>query len=322
MALILLTGQDNSEIRDQNQYHGNVTLYESSVYVLRIRLDCVKQYQSDCNLSYDINAWIDFNDDENFDDFENRVHPHALMLGKEQDGFHNLEISTPKLDGVKTKLGQHRMSLNIKPNVDNRKICHDQDYSETREYTVNIIPKPVVSSTMIDMLMCSSTPGKIILVLIGGEQETYIRDETADMDSVSISFENVQQSSSSSLTMYGETLYLMRVQLDCPRSESDCNLAHHVNVFIDLNDDGQFDEFENRVYSRAPIDSESIKHGYDVQILIPTIDGIHTKIGSHRMQINVLRSEAYRIGCSDMGFSEKREYIIDVIPKVKCAGKY
>lgn len=156
-------------------------------------------------------------------------------------------------------------------------------------------------------------------MLIGGEQETYIRDETPTDDPLS---RDLTTEHRSAITMFGESLYLMRVQLECPSSDdSECDLAHHVDVVIDLNDDGEFNEFEKRVHRRSPIDSKSKKHGYDLQILIPAIDGTNTKVGPHRMRISLMRSEIHRKACGDTDFSETREYTAHIIPKVTYAGK-
>ena len=173
------------------------------------------------------------------------------------------------------------------------------------------------------MLTCSPTPGKIVLVLVAGEQETSIRDDAATNAAIT-NHENRHQFA---VTMFGDSLYLLRIHLACPSLygrdsfDTDCNLAHHVDVWIDLNDDGKFDEFENRVHRRSPIESKTPRDGYDVQILIPVIDGTHTKVGPHRMRLSVMRSEAYRRDCGEIGYSETRDYTVYITQRTKCAGK-
>ena len=172
-------------------------------------------------------------------------------------------------------------------------------------------------------LICSPTSGNIRLVLIGGEQQTYIRDGTPANTAIS-GYENRHPLA---VTLFGDTVYLVRILLNCPSIyggdslATDCYLAHHVDVSIDLNDDGKFDQSENQVHRRTPIDSESLEHGYDLQIIIPVIDGTYTKAGPHRMRLTLMRSEAYRRECNDAGYSETRHYIVNIIPRKTCPGR-
>jgi hypothetical protein len=161
-----------------------------------------------------------------------------------------------------------------------------------------------------------------MLILIGGELGTEIRDETLT-NALSNEY---QKRHSHTVTLFGYAVYLLRVQFDCPRQygsnllETDCTLAHHVDVWIDLNDDGKFDESENRVYRRSQIDSETPEYTYDLQILIPAIDGTGTKAGTHRMRIRLMRSEAYQKQCGKTEHSETREYTVNIIQRKRCQG--
>jgi len=154
--LVIMAGQQGTEIRDETpsntaignyqNRHITVTLYESSVNVLRIQLDCAQQYRDDslnygCSLDYRVNVWIDLNDDGKFDAVENRLLHQSLIHSKKAPGTYDLEICLPLIDGTNTKAGQHRMRLSLMPSKDYRKKCGKTDYTETREYTVNIVPK-------------------------------------------------------------------------------------------------------------------------------------------------------------------------------------
>ncbi|CAF4390889.1 unnamed protein product, partial [Rotaria sp. Silwood2] len=154
-----MAGQQNTEIRDetptnamindyQNQHHFTVTLYESTVNVLRIQLDCAQQSQvnsldNGCRLVYHVEVWIDLNDDGKFDELENRVLHRLLVPNRESRGIYDLEICIPRIDGINTKAGRHRMHLSLTPSEDYRKTYINADYKETRKYTVNIIPKAI-----------------------------------------------------------------------------------------------------------------------------------------------------------------------------------
>jgi hypothetical protein len=181
----------------------------------------------------------------------------------------------------------------------------------------------IASPIRIRNFICSPNAGKIMLVLIGGEYETHIRDETPTNTAIT----DYQNRHHLAVTLFGHALYLIRIQLDCPRQygsdslETDCNLAHHVDVWIDLNNDGKFDESENRVHRRSSIDSETQEHTYDVQISIPLIDGTNTKAGPHRMRLRLMRSEAYQKQCGNTDYGETREYTVKIIPRKICRGK-
>lgn len=181
----------------------------------------------------------------------------------------------------------------------------------------------ITRSIITKTFTCSQNTGRITLLVIGGERGTYIQDETQTNGGLS-EYENRQNLA---VTLFGDALYLLHIQLDCFRQygtdshEIDCNRAHHVDVWIDLNDDGRFDESENRVHRRSSIDIEAPEYTYNLQIFIPLSDGINTKAGQHRMRIRLMRSEAYQRQCGNTDYSEIREYTVNIIPRKRCEGK-
>ena len=172
IMFISLPGHEDTEIRDQplantaisgnqNQHHTNVTFYESSVNLLRMQLDCGQESRNgllndSCSLTYHVNVWIDLNDDGTLDDFENRVMRRSLVSSQGQRGIYYLEVCVPAIDGTHTKAGRHRMHLSLMPSEDYRRACSSVDYRETREYTVNVIPK-------------ATCEGKIYLLILFSE---------------------------------------------------------------------------------------------------------------------------------------------------------
>jgi hypothetical protein len=150
-----MAGEQGTHIRDniptntlisdnQNRHHLAVSLYENTIYRLRIQLDC-RQHSNEgfteksCNLAQDVNVWIDFNNDGHFDESESRV-PHRWPLYSSIPlGIYDFEIQIPNIDGQNTKSGSHRMRVLVKPSEDYRRKCGLTDSSETREYTVNIL---------------------------------------------------------------------------------------------------------------------------------------------------------------------------------------
>ncbi len=162
--------------------------------------------------------------------------------------------------------------------------------------------------------------GKIVLILMMGVQGTQIRDEKATNDGLGVYYNRDYLT----ITLYEDTTNAIHIQLGCARQsrvEFDCTLAHYVEVWIDLNDDGKFDDTENRVRHQSSINNQISQNTYDLQISIPAIDEMNTKSGPHRMHIKLTPSEDYRLKCGNTDYSETREYIVNIIPRVAYAGK-
>ena len=151
-----MAGEHRTQIRDDqssravmhgtNQNHLHIILYESTVYLLRIQVECSADRTVDsqrrwCNLPYEINAWIDLNDDGIFSESENAA-PYRWPLNSYiPQGIVDLQIVVPAIDQRNTKVGKHRMRLIIMLNEEYREKCGKNHYSETRDYTVTIVPR-------------------------------------------------------------------------------------------------------------------------------------------------------------------------------------
>lgn len=170
--------------------------------------------------------------------------------------------------------------------------------------------------------VCSLSNGRIALVIMAGEQGTQIRDNILTNTLLS---EN-QNRHHLAVTLYENTIYRLRIQLDCYQisggnsRETNCNLAQDVDVSIDFNNDGRFDETEGRVPQRWPLRSAMPLGIYDFEIDIPVIDRMKTIHGPHRMRIVVVPSEEYRRKCGNTDYRETREYTINVISRTTPRG--
>jgi hypothetical protein len=157
---------------------------------------------------------------------------------------------------------------------------------------------------------------------MAGEKGTHIRDDIPTNTALS---EN-QNRHHLAVTLNENTVYRLRIQLDCRSysskgpSESNCNLAQDVNVWIDLNNDGQFDQTETRVPHRWPLYSSMPLGIYDFEISIPVINEYNMRSGEHRMRIVVTPSEEYRRKCGHTDYSETREYTVNIVPKATTYG--
>ena len=152
-----MAGERGTEIRDDkaanvfvndypSKHHLAVTIYEHTVYLIRVQLDCSWQLNTDlfangCNLAQDVKIWIDLNDDGRFDSSEVGTPYLWPVTSYMPRGIYDLQLSIPSIDDRSMRSGQHRMRLVVMSSEHYRTICGRYDYNETRDYTVNIIPR-------------------------------------------------------------------------------------------------------------------------------------------------------------------------------------
>ena len=172
------------------------------------------------------------------------------------------------------------------------------------------VPTPNVVPTNIE---CSSDVGKIRLVILTGEYRTQIRDDPSTRAVM-----NDIHEQHLAITLYEENVYLLRIQLECTRRYDtssrrvNCTLPHDVNAWIDLNDDGKFDDSENAAPFRWPLTSYIPEGVYDLQIYVPSIDGRVVKSGPHKMRLTVTLNEDYRLRCGNEYYTETRDYSVTI----------
>ncbi|CAF4027033.1 unnamed protein product [Rotaria sp. Silwood2] len=341
IILVAMAGEHRTQIRDDQStraqlthntrihQHLSIVLYEDTVYLLRIQLECTgsqnkESAENNCNLPHDVAAWIDLNDDGQFTGTENAAPYRWPLASYVPQGIYDLQIYAPNIDGTKTKSGPHRMRLDVTLNEQYRQKCGKNYYRETREYNVTIVKKNMKQTVDIggpylalSDSVCSKTNSKIVLVIMAGEKGTHIRDDTP----INTAVREDQNRHHLAVTLFDNTIYRIRIQLDCDQRSSrasfkiQCNLAYDVNVYIDLNNDGRFDESESRVPHRWPLRSTMTIGIYDLEIPVPSIDAVTTKSGSHIMRVVVKSSDEYNRKCGKSDYSETREYTVNIIPK-------
>lgn len=165
----------------------------------------------------------------------------------------------------------------------------------------------------------------ILSVKLTGEQNTMIGDETTRCSSMN----NYEDRSYLLVKLFDNTIYTLRIQLYCVESwgsgnsvrqypslvETNCNVAHFLDVWIDLNNDGTFDESKERFIDNDQRYGGSMKSSYDLSIVIPHIDGENYLDGPHRMRIVLTTDENNRKSCYNDGYGEARDYTVDIIRK-------
>ena len=172
---------------------------------------------------------------------------------------------------------------------------------------------------------CLSDVGKIILVVMAGEYRTQIRDDPSTK--AVMSRDNLYERHLT-IILYEDTVYLLRVQLECTRQRdrnyyrTNCTLPHDVFVWIDLNDDDNFDDSENASPYRWPITSYIPEGVYDLQLYIPLINAREVRSGPHRMRLAVTLDEQYQKKCGNNYYMETREYNVTIVRYNTQPGKY
>lgn len=340
IILVLMAGEKGTEIRDDipknslmnnhpNRHHVAVNLFEQTVYLIRIQLDCSTQLSTDlkrtgCNLAQDVFVSIDLNNDGRFDDSELGSPYRWPVTSYMAEGIYDLQVSIPAIVDRYARQGTHRMRVLVLPSDYYRRNCGYNVYNETREYTVEIIPRMKYSvlaaqatpPMVITNFECSSDVGRVVLVVMAGEYRTQIRDDSSTR--VAENMRNrIEQHRS--IVLYEDVTYLLRIQLECTSQRdrgylrTNCTLPHDVIAWIDLDNDGVFDPSENAAPYRWPITSYVPEGVYDLQIYVPTIDGNKVKSGPHLMKITVTLNEQYRQKCGKTYFVESREYNVTIV---------
>jgi len=341
VVLVVMAGEYRTQIRDdvstraaanminRIEQHRSIVLYEEITYLLRIQLECTSQrdrgyLRTNCTLPHEVNAWIDLNDDGVFDSSEIAAPYRWPMTSYVPEGVYDLQIYVPIIDGNKVRSGPHLMRITVTLNEQYRQKCGKNYFSETREYNVTIVrPNSQLADTGLPYLtlndnVCSQTNGKIVLVIMTGEIGTHIRDDTP----LNTLIGDNQNRHHLAVTLYENTVYRIRIQLDCDRPSSkgsydiNCNLAQDVNIFIDHNNDGKFDDSESHVPHRWPLLNSMGLGIYDLDVSIPSINDWNMKAGAHRMRVVVMPSEEQNRKCGRTGSQEVREYTFNIIPRV------
>ncbi|CAF4022052.1 unnamed protein product [Adineta steineri] len=339
ISLVLMAGEKGTEIRDYknnqinllNQNHLSVTIYEHTVYLIRIELDCSWQLNSDlfekgCNLAQDVNVYIDINNDGIFQSNESGTPFHWPITSYMAQGIYDLQLYIPFIDNKHLTNGKHRMMINVMPTDNYQEICQDKQYNESRFYDINIISRtteisPTIDTTpsiILNNIDCSIDLGKIIVVIMGGEYQTQIFDDVSRNDLIkknSLNNDNRQ-----SIIFYENTVYQVRIQLNCSQewnndlSKDNCELNYDINVWIDLNNDNIYQNEENAAPYRWPLHSYTPRGIYDLQISIPIIHTTTKKFGPYKMQILTTLNDQYRYQCTNHDYKDIREYTVYIIP--------
>lgn len=130
---------------DQYRQQLSATVYEDTTYRLHVQFECSRQsdrnrLQARCGRNQNLKAWIDYNGND-YDDGESRVLQRIRSNMNRLENVDDFELYVPAIDARNIQAGSHRMRLTVTPNEQYERDCGTIQYPETREYTINVVPK-------------------------------------------------------------------------------------------------------------------------------------------------------------------------------------
>ncbi|CAF4159763.1 unnamed protein product, partial [Rotaria magnacalcarata] len=95
--------------------------------------------------------------------------------------------------------------------------------------------------------------------------------------------------------------------------ETNCNIAHYLDVWIDLNNDATFDQSKELLFNDNQRNVGYINGDYDLNIAIPQTNGENRIVEPHIMRILLTREPNNRKPCYSDGYGEARDYTVHIL---------
>jgi hypothetical protein len=174
-------------------------------------------------------------------------------------------------------------------------------------------------------LACSDGHGAIFSVKMYGEQGTQLDDAAQQCSSAN----NYRDQRDLAVTLFDDTTYTLRIELFCVQRwgygnsysrdsslfDTICTRAQYLDLWIDFNNDGMFDEVNERLTSADRHGDTDRRVQHDVSIDIPKLSSGAYVGGQHRMRIVLSQDERNRRPCYSSGYGEARDYLVQIISK-------
>lgn len=158
-----------------------------------------------------------------------------------------------------------------------------------------------------------------------GEQNTAIDDTTKQCSAT----DNYNDRRNLVATLFDSTTYTLQIELYCAQqwgfdnsdepdstlSGTTCNHKNYLDVWVDFDNNGVFDEYNERITTSDGYDDDNYKTRYDISINVPQIDGRNSVDGTHQMRIILRQDEQNRQPCYNSGSGEARDYTLQIRSK-------
>ena len=174
-------------------------------------------------------------------------------------------------------------------------------------------------------LACSDGHGAIFSVKLYGEQGTQIDDQTQQCSPTN----NYRDQQDLAVTLFDDTSYTLRIELFCVQRwgydnsfsrdpslfETICTRGQFIDVWVDFDNDGMFNEVNERLTAVDTYRGANRRAQHDIRIDIPRIGGRSFSGGQHRLRIVLSQDERNRRPCYSNGYGEARDFLVQIIPK-------
>jgi hypothetical protein len=171
-------------------------------------------------------------------------------------------------------------------------------------------------------LICSAGSAAIFSLELFGEENTRIQDEMTRCSPRN----NYEDQDHLNVKFFANKMYTLRMRLYCVEPwnhghsygqdsssiETNCNVDHYLDVWIDMNNDGRFDDVKERFIHNDNSNRVHIKQDYTLSIVIPEIDTASYVGDLHRMRVVLTRDDKNRKPCYNNGYGEVRDYMVHI----------
>lgn len=158
-----------------------------------------------------------------------------------------------------------------------------------------------------------------------GEQGTLIDDQAQQCSPTN----NYRDQQDLAVTLFDDTSYTLRIELFCVQRwgydnsfsrdsslfDTICTRGQFLDVWIDFDNDGMFNEVNERLTSVDSYRDTNRRAQHDVRIDIPRISSRSFVGGQHRMRIVLSQDERNRRPCYSSGYGEARDYLVQIVSK-------
>ena len=176
------------------------------------------------------------------------------------------------------------------------KLCYRLDRTRTKHCLPN-------------NLICSTGDVALFSIELSGDQNTRIQDSMTRCSARN----NFEDQTHMTVKLSTKMTYKLQIRLHCVESwnmEHQCDVSHYINVWLDLNNDGQFDDKQEQILQSSNRIHGTIKQDYTLSISIPKVNERPYNGKPHRMRVVLARDEKTCKPCYNHGHGEARDYTI------------
>lgn len=157
LTLVQLAGEFETRFQDDTrlatasteqhfQLYRTARVFENMHYSLQVQLSCrgligLDSEQNICELSQDISAWVDFNQNGQLDRGETFSLSRTQFKRRSAVNMYDLELYIPVVDEISVKSGTTTLLLTVIPSEQFKKACGKSGQEEIRNYALIIEPR-------------------------------------------------------------------------------------------------------------------------------------------------------------------------------------